>query len=70
MVACSPRANWPHSRRPSWTRKLRVSSTASIRATAAQDTFYFGTLKGVGRIYQQTVIDTYSKVGSEHERRR
>ena len=22
-----------------------------------------GTLKGVGRIYQQTVIDTYSKVG-------
>jgi transposase InsO family protein len=29
----------------------------------AQDTFYVGTLKGVGRIYQQTVIDTYSKVG-------
>ena len=28
----------------------------------AQDTFYVGTLKGVGRIYQQTVIDTYSKV--------
>jgi transposase InsO family protein len=27
-----------------------------------QDTFYVGTLKGVGRIYQQTVIDTYSKV--------
>ena len=24
--------------------------------------FYVGTLKGVGRIYQQTVIDTYSKV--------
>jgi transposase InsO family protein len=29
----------------------------------AQDTFYVGTLKGVGRIYQQTFIDTYSKVG-------
>jgi transposase InsO family protein len=28
----------------------------------AQDTFYIGTLKGVGRIYQQTFIDTYSKV--------
>lgn len=28
----------------------------------AQDTFYVGTLKGVGRVYQQTVIDTYSKV--------
>ena len=29
----------------------------------AQDTFYVGTLKGVGRIYQQTFIDIYSKVG-------
>ena len=29
----------------------------------AQDTFYVGTLKGVGRVYQQTVIDTYSKLG-------
>jgi transposase InsO family protein len=28
----------------------------------AQDTFYVGYLKGVGRIYQQTVIDTYSRV--------
>jgi transposase InsO family protein len=28
----------------------------------AQDTFYVGTIKGVGRIYQQTVIDTYSRV--------
>jgi transposase InsO family protein len=27
-----------------------------------QDTFYVGTLKGVGRIYQQTFIDTYAKV--------
>jgi transposase InsO family protein len=29
----------------------------------AQDTFSVGTLKGVGRIYQQTFIDTDSKVG-------
>ncbi len=28
----------------------------------AQDTFYVGYIKGVGRIYQQTVIDTYSAV--------
>lgn len=27
----------------------------------AQDTFYVGTMKGVGRIYQQTFIDTYSR---------
>ena len=29
----------------------------------AQDTFYVGTLTGVGRIYQQTFIDTYTQVG-------
>lgn len=28
----------------------------------AQDTYYVGTIKGVGRIYQQTFIDTYSRV--------
>jgi transposase InsO family protein len=28
----------------------------------AQDTYYVGTIKGVGRIYQQTFIDTYCKV--------
>ena len=27
----------------------------------SQDTFYVGTLKGVGRIYQQTFVDTYAK---------
>ncbi len=26
----------------------------------AQDTFYVGNMKGVGRIYQQTFIDTYA----------
>jgi transposase InsO family protein len=29
----------------------------------AQDTFYVGNMKGVGRIYQQTFVDTYSKIG-------
>jgi len=29
----------------------------------SQDTFYVGYLKGVGRIYQQTAIDTYCSVG-------
>ena len=29
----------------------------------SQDTFYVGTLKGVGRIYEQTFIDTFSAVG-------
>lgn len=28
----------------------------------SQDTFYVGCLKGVGRVYQQTFVDTYSKV--------
>ena len=29
----------------------------------AQDTFYVGTLKGLGHVYQQTAIDIYSKLG-------
>jgi hypothetical protein len=28
----------------------------------SQNTFYVGTLKVVGRVYQQTFVDTYSKV--------
>lgn len=28
----------------------------------AQDTYYVGTIKGVGKIYQQTFIDTYTRV--------
>ncbi len=28
----------------------------------SQDTFYVGTFKGVGRVYQQTYVDTYAKV--------
>ena len=30
----------------------------------SQDTFYVGNFKGVGRIYQQTFVDTYSKVAA------
>ncbi len=36
--------------------------TAHPGYLGAQDTFYVGTLKGVGRVYQQTYIDTYAKV--------
>ncbi len=36
--------------------------TAHPGYLGSQDTFYVGTLKGVGRIYQQTYIDTYCKV--------
>lgn len=28
----------------------------------SQDTYYVGTIKGIGRIYQQTFVDTYSRV--------
>ena len=36
--------------------------TAHPGYLSSQDTFYVGTLKGVGRVYQQTYIDTYAKV--------
>jgi transposase InsO family protein len=36
--------------------------TAHPGYLGAQDTYYVGTIKGVGRIYQQTFIDTYTKV--------
>jgi len=35
--------------------------TAHPGYLGAQDTYYVGTIKGVGRIYQQTYIDTYAK---------
>lgn len=35
--------------------------TAHPGYLGSQDTFYVGNMKGVGRIYQQTFIDTYSK---------
>lgn len=36
--------------------------TAHPGYLGSQDTFYVGNLKGVGRIYQQTYVDTYSKI--------
>jgi len=35
--------------------------TAHPGYLGSQDTFYVGTIKGAGRIYQQTFVDTYSK---------
>lgn len=36
--------------------------TAHPAYLGSQDTFYVGTMKGVGRIYQQTYVDTFCKV--------
>lgn len=36
--------------------------TAHPGYLGSQDTFYVGTLKGVGRVYQQTYVDTYAKI--------
>lgn len=36
--------------------------TAHPGYLGSQDTFYVDTFKGVGRVYQQTFVDTYSKV--------
>src|SRR6201989_781782 len=36
--------------------------TAHPGYLGAQDTYYVGTIKSIGRIYQQTFIDTYTKV--------
>jgi transposase InsO family protein len=38
--------------------------TAHPGYLGSQDTFYVGTLKGVGRVYQQTFVDTYSKLAN------
>lgn len=38
--------------------------TAHPGYLGSQDTFYVGTLKGVGRVYQQTFVDTYAKVAA------
>lgn len=36
--------------------------TAQPGYLGSQDTFYVGTIKGVGRIYHQRFVDTYSKI--------
>lgn len=38
--------------------------TQHIGYLGAQDTYYVGYIKGVGKIYQQTFIDTYTKVAT------
>jgi len=43
--------------------------TAHPGYLGSQDTFYVGHLKGVGKIYKQTFVDTYSKVAGSEERR-
>src|SRR5262249_46557042 len=53
----------PRSSRPRPTRRRMARSRANVRAIAVpRNTFYVGALKDVGRVYQQTVIDTYAKV--------
>ncbi len=45
--------------------RVRAKRTRSVICPGycgTQNTFYVGTMKGVGRIYQQTFIDTYAKV--------
>jgi len=37
--------------------------TEHVGYLGAQDTYYVGHIKGVGRIYQQTFVDTFSAVG-------
>ena len=51
----------PAAREPA-PRSVLGIETAHPGYLGSQDTFYVGNLKGVGRIYQQTFVDTYSKV--------
>jgi hypothetical protein len=39
--------------------------TADPGYLGSQDTFHVGTLKGVGRIYQQSFVDTFEMGGSQ-----
>ena len=57
-------ASSPRWRRPRPTRRRTASSRASARAIAGRRTPSMSARsKGVGRVYQQTFIDTYAKVG-------
>jgi hypothetical protein len=70
MAWCSPRLSLRRWRRPRPTRRLTESEHPGY--CGAQDTFYVGNLKGVGRVYQQTFIYTYAKVACAklYDRRR
>ncbi|CAG5006508.1 hypothetical protein DYBT9275_03833 [Dyadobacter sp. CECT 9275] len=55
---------WNEKRRKS---KVKVNRDVSSRLSGGSggrgaDTYYVGYIKGVGKIYQQTFIDTYSRV--------
>lgn len=41
--------------------KAAVKLKPSSWLLGPQDSYYAGTIKGVGRIYQQTIFDTYTK---------
>ena len=63
LIATYRKANWRRWRR----RKPRREAHGEFESECpgycgAHDTFYVGNMKGVGRIYQQTFIDTYAKV--------
>ncbi len=45
-------------RAPPYQSRFSVPGLRRPGYLGAQDTFYVGTMKGVGRIYQQTYIDT------------
>ena len=47
----------------SWERVVGNLGLPELAANHAHRIFYVGNLKGVGRVYQQTFIDTYAKVG-------
>ena len=47
----------------------REIETAHPGYLGSQDTFYVGTLKGVGRVYQQTYVDKLSSKGVKFGRR-
>ena len=40
---------------------MRLKATI-LAILGSQDTYYIGKMKGVGRIYQQTFVDTYARV--------
>jgi transposase InsO family protein len=54
---------WAKARRARGQSRQSEFETECPGYCGAQDTFYVGTLIGVGRVYQQTFIDTYAKVG-------
>src|SRR4051794_20026578 len=59
LEACGGRATMPRSPVRPW--QPNSNKIASGKPGAVQSG-YVGTLKGVGRVYQQSVIDTHAKV--------